>query len=71
MARKELAFLKKYISKYAKNISLNTKKSFYIAGDEITTRMFYTGIFQQVYGGYKVAVSFINLTELYEILEKT
>ena len=29
VARKELAFLKKYISKYAKNISLNTKKSLY------------------------------------------
>ena len=70
VARKELAFLKKYISKYAKNISLNTKKSFYIAGDEITTRMFYTGIFQQVYGGYKWPFHFINLTELYEILEK-
>lgn len=68
-ARKEIAFLEKYVYKYAKNISLNTKKYFYIKGDEVTIRMFYTGIFQQVYGGYRWPFHFINLTELYEILE--
>ncbi|MDT2660360.1 helix-turn-helix domain-containing protein [Enterococcus hulanensis] len=68
-AKKEIARIKKYINSYAQNISLVIKREIYLEGDERTIRMLYTGIFQHVYGGYKWPFSFINLSEVSDILE--
>lgn len=68
-AKKEIASVKKYINKYAQNISLVIKRDIYLEGDELTIRMLYTGIFQQVYGGYKWPFSFISLSEVCDLID--
>lgn len=67
--KKELIFLKKYISGFANNVFLRNDRKIFIEGDEITIRMLYTGIFQQVYGGYKWPFGFVHLSEIYEFLD--
>lgn len=68
MAKKEISFLNTYFHLYAKNISLNYERKIFLQGDEITIRLLYTGIFQQVYGGYKWPFLFISTYEVSEAL---
>ncbi|EOH88526.1 hypothetical protein I588_02694 [Enterococcus pallens ATCC BAA-351] len=67
--KKELLFLKTYIADFANNIFLRSNRKIFLEGDELTIRMLYTGIFQQVYGGYKWPFGFIHLPEIYELLD--
>lgn len=69
MAKKEISFLSTYFHLYAKNIRLNHTRKIFLKGDEITIRLLYTGIFKQVYGGYKWPFLFISTYEVEEALE--
>lgn len=68
MAKKEISFLSTYFQLYAKNIKLNHERKIFLQGDEITIRLLYTGVFQNVYGGYKWPFLFISTHEVSEVL---
>lgn len=69
MVKKELGYLVSFIQANAKNLMLNNERKISLVGDEVTIRLLYTGVFQQVYGGYKWPFMFISMDEVSEILE--
>ena len=69
MVKKELIYLKRFISINANNLHLKIDRKLTLLGDEVTIRLFYTGIFQQVYGGYKWPFAFISTHEIINLLE--
>lgn len=69
MVKKELDYLKRFIHVNAGNLCLKTDRKLSLLGDEITIRLFYTGIFQQVYGGYKWPFRFISTHEIITLLD--
>ena len=69
MVKKELIYLERFITINANNLHLRTDRRLTLLGDEVTIRLFYTGIFQQVYGGYKWPFVFISTNEIINLLE--